>query len=57
MEYIVCMVHKMRSAKIVEAESQEEAREIAYTQSFEEGGWEEIDTDYVSIRKFGTEEE
>jgi uncharacterized protein YfeS len=51
-EFTVKMEHKMSSVQIVEAENEEQAKELAYIQAFnddETGVWEEIDTVYVSI--------
>lgn len=39
--YTVRMTHKMRSVQTVEAENEEDAKTLAYIQSFEEEGWKE----------------
>lgn len=49
--YTVYLIHKMRSVQTVEANNKEEAKEKAYKKSFEEEGWEEIDTDYCRIEE------
>lgn len=50
-EYEVEMIHKMRSYLTVQADSEGEAKQIAYEQSFDEEDWEEMDTEYVRVRK------
>lgn len=47
--YTVYMIHKMRSMQTVEAESYEEAIDLAYQQSFENEDWEESDTIYEKV--------
>lgn len=53
MKYEVTMQHLMRACLEVEAASPEEAKELAYAESFaaDEPCWEEINTAYVSVRE------
>ncbi|KLU61721.1 hypothetical protein CEB3_c18990 [Peptococcaceae bacterium CEB3] len=53
MKYTIYMTHKMRSVQFVEAENEEDAKELAYAQAFDEdgsGSWEEIDTKVEEIK-------
>jgi hypothetical protein len=52
-EYVVHMIHKMRSAVTVTANSDLEARDKARKESFDDQCWEEIDTEFVSIVNTG----
>ena len=60
-EYRVSMIHSFRSIQDVEAKNEEQAKEKAWSQSWDEderqGIWEEIDTEYYDIQKLNDEQE